>query len=109
MFLPRVHIIHKIPGFLDPKIIFRPQLKKSPPNVKNNAPINKCPKHKKAPFPLTFAPKKIHLHPVKTNFAPKLSYFPKWQLPKSVIAAALGPLAHPSRSARPLCSLRVPA
>ena len=42
--------------------------------------------------------------------------FPKRQLPKSVLAAALGPqpvlaaalgpLAHPSRSARPHCSLR---
>ena len=38
------------------------------------------------------------------NF-PSLSQ-PQHLAPQPVLAAALGPLAHPSRSARPLCSLR---
>ena len=33
-----VHIIPKIAGFLDSKIIFCPQLKKNAPNCKKNAP-----------------------------------------------------------------------
>ena len=33
-------------------------------------------------------------------------YFPKRQLPKSVLTTVLGPLAYPIRSARPHCSLQ---
>ena len=39
-----------------------------------------------------------------SKVATSQEYFPKWQLPKSVLAAALGPLADPSRSTRPSIS-----